>query len=98
MSLTAKSRSAILQGLSTVIPESEAVEEMLANFAARDADEGATKEFIRAEVSGLRSEMTSDISALRVELHTEIQKVILWTVGANVSMVALLFTLLRLTA
>lgn len=87
MSLSATSRSHLIQGLGTVVPQTEALEEMLANFATRDADEWASKDFIRAEMA-----------ELRVELHTEIQRVILWSVGANVSMVALLFTLLRLTA
>ncbi len=109
MSLSAKNRSAILQGLSTVIPESEAVEEMLVNFAARDDEEWISKQFLRAELAGLRAELKSDVAALRVERHTEIgglrsevhagtQRLIMWMIGTNISLFVLLFVLRRVTA
>ncbi|CAN5533644.1 hypothetical protein BH24ACT4_BH24ACT4_25930 [soil metagenome] len=94
MSLSAKNRSAILQGLSTVIPESEAVEEMLANFAARDADEWATKDFIRAEVQTVRAEMAT----MRTEIHLDVQRIIMWMVGTNLAVLGVLFALIHLTA
>ncbi|MGI8938857.1 MAG: hypothetical protein ACR2JF_11725 [Iamia sp.] len=93
MSLSAKSRSDILRGLSAVIPESEAVEEMLANFAARDADECATKDFIRAEVQTVRAEMAT----MRTEIHLDVQRIIMWMVGTNLAMLGVLFTLIRLS-
>ena len=42
---------------------------MLSEFPSRDLDEPVTKEFVRAEVSDLRAEMTSEISGLRSEMH-----------------------------
>lgn len=98
MSLNAKNRSAILRGLSTVIPESEAVEEMLANFATRDADEWASKEFIRAELAEVRTEMATMRAELKDDFHSETQRLITWMVGANITLLALFFTLIRLTS
>lgn len=58
MALTEKSRSALYLGLSHVIDE-EAVEEMLTNFPTHDIDDIATKDFVRAEIAGVRTEMAS---------------------------------------
>ncbi len=63
MALTEKSRSALYQGLTTIIGD-QAVEEMLSYFPARDVEEPVTKEFLRAEMNDLRVEM----SDLRTEL------------------------------
>ena len=71
MALTERNRSALYQGLTTVIDE-EAVEEMLSYFPARDVEEPATKEFLRAETALLRTELKDDMTVLRTELKDEI--------------------------
>ena len=70
MALTERNRSALYQGLTTVIDE-EAVEEMLSYFPARDVEEPATKEFLRAETALLRTELKDDMTVLRTELKDE---------------------------
>ncbi|HXH57828.1 hypothetical protein [Iamia sp.] len=49
MSLSEKSRSSLYLGLGAVIRDEEAISEMLAHFPARDLDEAATKDHMRAE-------------------------------------------------
>lgn len=68
--LTERSRSALYQGLTTVIDE-EAVQEMLSYFPARDVEEPVTKEFLRAEVADLRTELRDEMAELRTELRSE---------------------------
>ncbi|MCB1269769.1 MAG: hypothetical protein KDB19_16750 [Microthrixaceae bacterium] len=58
MALTEKSRATLFQGLSRIIDE-EAVEEMLTNFPTHDIDDITTKDFVRAEIAGVRTEMAS---------------------------------------
>ena len=58
MALTEKSRATLFQGLSRIIDE-EAVEEMLTNLPTHDIDDIATKDFVRAEIAGVRTEMAS---------------------------------------
>jgi|GEM_PF-3338118 len=70
MALTERNRSALYQGLSTIIDE-EAVEEMLSYFPARDVEEPATKEFLRAETALLRTELKDEMAVLRTELKDE---------------------------
>ena len=82
MSLSQRSRTALYLGLTEVIADEEAVEEMLSHFPSRDLDEPVTKEFHRAEVADIRVEMADirvemadirvEISGLRGELHTEV--------------------------
>ncbi len=67
MALTERNRSSLYQGLTTVIDE-EAVEEMLSYFPARDVEEPATKEFLRAETALLRTELKDDMAVLRTEM------------------------------
>ena len=76
MSLSQRSRTALFLGLTELIADEEAVEEMLSHFPSRDLDEPVTKEFLRAEISGLRAEMhamggdhRAETSSLRAEMH-----------------------------
>ncbi len=78
MALSAKHRSTIYERLSPMLGEEE-VEALLSQFPARDLDEPVTKEFVRAEISGVRTEMADlrsdlrgEIADLRTELHGEI--------------------------
>jgi hypothetical protein len=56
VTLTAKHRSSIYRTLAPLLGEEEA-EALLAEFPARDLDGPVTKEFLRAELAELRSEM-----------------------------------------
>lgn len=66
MSLSEKSRSAAYHGLTSIIDNEEAVEEMLSYFPARDVEEPVTQEFLRAELGEVRLE----IAAFRAEMVT----------------------------
>ena len=68
MSLSQKSRIALYEGLSGVIPDEDAVEELLAQFPSRDLDEPVTKDYHRAETALLRSEFHADMAELRTEM------------------------------
>jgi hypothetical protein len=67
VAISEKSRSALYQGLVPIAGE-EAVGEMLSYFPARDNDEPASKEFVRAEIAGLQAEMHSSLNRLFVAL------------------------------
>jgi hypothetical protein len=90
MSLSERNRAALYHGLCTVIDDEEAVDEMLSHFPARDAEEPATKDFVRAEVATLRADM-------RTDFHSETQRLILWFVGANTTMLGIVLALTGLT-
>jgi hypothetical protein len=70
MALTHKHRTALYEGLSGIVDE-EAVDEMLAYFPTRDGDEPINRDFLRAEMSDLRTELRSEMSDLRTELRSE---------------------------
>jgi hypothetical protein len=65
MAISEKSRSALYQGLVPIAGE-DAVGEMLSYFPARDVEEPVTKEFLNAELAGIRTE----IADLRTEVRT----------------------------
>ncbi len=68
MSLSQKSRVALYQGLSGLIPDEDAVEEFLSQFPSRDLDEPVTKDYHRAETALLRGEFHADMAELRSEM------------------------------
>ncbi len=70
MALTEKSRSALYLGLTELIADEQAVQEMLSYFPARDVEEPVTKEFLRAEMAVLRAEM-ADLRTEMAELRAE---------------------------
>ncbi len=104
MALTERSRSAVYRGLSGIIDDEEAVGEMLSYFPARDVDEPAREDFVRAEIAGVRSEIAdvrSEIADVRAEIaaterrlieyvHAEIRTSMQWTIGAMVALNGLL--------
>ena len=90
MSLSERNRSSLYQRLCTIIEDEEAVDEMLSHFPARDVDEPATKDFVRAEVATLRADMRSDF-------HAETQRLILWFVGANTTLLGFVLAITRIT-
>ena len=97
MSLSQRSRTALYLGLTEVIADEEAVEEMLSHFLSRDLDEPVTKEFhraevadIRVEISGLRGELHTEVSGLRAEMHQGFQRLTLAMVGSMISLAAVI--------
>lgn len=88
MSLSHKSRTALYEGLSHVISDPDAVEELLSHFPTRDLDEPVTKEYHRARSAELRTEMAdlrtelrgemadlrTELADLRTELRTEMHQ------------------------
>ncbi len=85
MSLNERDRSALYQGLSHIIDE-EPVGAMLSYFPARDVEEPATKEFVRAQIADVRT-----------EIHSSANRIIIWAVGASTAMVGFVLALTRLT-
>lgn len=74
MALTQRSRTALYQGLTQLIQDDQAVEEMLSYFPSRDVEEPVTKEFVRAEIAEVRAEMAelrAEMAEMRADLHTE---------------------------
>lgn len=77
MALSTRHRSSIFQTLSPILGEEEA-EAMLSQFPARDLDEPVTKEFVRAEVAGVRAE----IAQLEARINDRFREQTLWMAGA----------------
>ena len=92
MALTQRSRTALYQGLTQLIQDDQAVEEMLSYFPSRDVEEPVTKEFVRAELAALRAEMAefrgelhTELGGLRAEMHAGFRRM---TVAVYSSMIA----------
>jgi alanine dehydrogenase len=75
VALSQKHRSVLFDYLAPRVGE-EVTEALMAEFPARDGDELVTKEFLRAEladvrteIAGLRTEVRTEIAGLRGELH-----------------------------
>jgi hypothetical protein len=79
MSMSQRSRTAVYDGLSTIIPDRDALEELMSHFPARELDEPATKEFVAARSAELRTEMAdlwtemADLRAEMADLRTELK-------------------------
>jgi hypothetical protein len=75
MPLTQRSRTALYQGLTQLIQDDQAVEEMLSYFPSRDVEEPVTKELMRAEIATVRTEIATvraEMAEMRADLRTEI--------------------------
>ena len=68
MAMSEKSRSTLYQGFVGLIPDEQAVEEMLSYFPARDVEEPVTKDHLRAEIALVRTELHAEMALLRVEM------------------------------
>ena len=71
MPLTNKHRSSIYRRLVPVLGDEE-TEALLSQFPARDDDEPISREFLRAEVADLRTELHTEMAGLRTELHDKV--------------------------
>ncbi|HEU5152339.1 MAG TPA: hypothetical protein VFU19_17750 [Iamia sp.] len=85
MVLTERNRNVLYQGLTRTIGDEEAVEAMLSQFPAREADEPATKDFVRAEIAevrneiaGLRGEMIQGFADIKDYVHSEMRLWVRW--------------------
>ncbi|MBS1837316.1 MAG: hypothetical protein JST64_06415 [Actinobacteria bacterium] len=101
MALSERSRSVLYQGLVTIVDE-QAVQEMMSYFPARDVEEPVTKEFFRAEMALMRTELVTEIAGLRTEraqmegrLVDRINRSIAWNVGTMIALSAVLVAALR---
>src|SRR6188474_889082 len=90
--MTERSRNALYEGLTGFI-DPEAVGEMLSYFPARDVEEPATRELVRAECALVRADVErrfGDVERrfgdLRTDLVAEIRSATRWTIGAMVSL------------
>jgi hypothetical protein len=104
MALSERSRSTIYQTFEPMLGE-EVIGEMLSHFPARDAEEPATKEFVRAEVADVRTEIAgvrAEIAQLRTELlvtmHDEFRRQLQWLVGTLVVLTGVMLAGVRLFA
>ncbi|CAN5578883.1 MAG: hypothetical protein ACR2JF_18765 [Iamia sp.] len=59
MALNERSRAAFYEGLHAIMDDEEAIGDVVSNFPARDVEEPATKEFVRAEVADVRTELAT---------------------------------------
>ena len=92
MALTHQHRVALYEGLSGIVDE-EAVNEMLAYFPTRDGDEPINKDFLRAEMSDLRTELHQDMSDLE---HRLVSRVIAANLATLVAFAAVMIAAIRL--
>jgi len=78
MALDARTRSSIYGKFAEILGDDDA-NALMSEFPSVEADELVTKQFLRAELGSLRSELLGEIgqvrSDLRSELHAEIGKV-----------------------
>ena len=85
MTLSQKHRSTIHQRLEPILGEEEA-EALLAQFPASEFDQLATREFIRAEIAELRSEM-----------HQRLNRMFFAIMGAMVGLAGLVVAMARIS-
>ena len=80
-----------------MLNDEEAVGEMLSNFAARDVDEPASRDFVdarianvEARVAEVRGEVAGLEQRLTTALHAEMRTMTQWTIGSMVAFVGVL--------
>lgn len=80
MALSERSRSVLYHGFMSVVEDEQAVQEMMAFFPARDVEEPVTRDFLHAELAGLRIEMAefrtdirTEMDAFRTEIRSEME-------------------------
>lgn len=83
MALSERSRSVLYRGLGDLLDDEEAVGEMLASLPP-DAKELATKDFVRAEIAGVRS-----------EIDRATNRIIFWNIGWTLTLAGLILAAVR---
>lgn len=68
MALSERSRSVLYQGFMSVVEDEQAVQEMMGYFPARDLDDPVTRDFLHAELSGMRTEIATFTGEMRSEM------------------------------
>lgn len=91
MTLDARQRSSLYQKLAPLIGEDDA-NAMMSNFPETEAKELVTKEFLRAELAEVRTE----ISALDSKMADRFQKQTAWMVATMVAMTAIFSAIVNL--
>ena len=93
MTMTERSRAILYRRLSETVRDEQAVQELLSHFPAAEGDELVTKQFLRAEVAtvrteiaGVRTELHTEISGLRVEMHQGFRRTQAWMVGTMIAL------------
>ncbi|HEV7719823.1 MAG TPA: hypothetical protein VGO60_00990 [Iamia sp.] len=88
MGLAERSRAVLHTKLTEVVGDEEAVGDMLSEFPAHDLERPATKEFVRAEVAelrtelaGLRTDNAERETRLMEFIHVEVTSSMRWVLG-----------------
>lgn len=68
---------------------------MLSYFPARDVEEPVTKEFLRAELSGVESSIRTDMSAMELRLNDRINRAMGWNIATMIAMAAVIVAAIR---
>ena len=68
MALTERSRNKIYETFNALIDDEQAVDEMLSYFPARDVEEPVTKDFLRAELASLRTDLHDELRKLQARM------------------------------
>jgi len=92
MALSERSRSVLYQGLITIVDDEQAVQEMMSYFPARDVEEPITKDFLRAELNDLRTEM----GQMEGRLVDRINRMTAWNVATLIAFAAVLVAAVRI--
>lgn len=69
--------------------------EAIANAIGTRQRDVATKDFVRAEISGVRAEIRAEIGAVRTEMGALETRLVRWVVGTVFAASGLLFAALR---
>jgi hypothetical protein len=70
---------------------------MLSSFPARDVEEPATKEFVRAEIATVHTEIALlrvDMAEMATRFHQDQQHALRWTIGTAIALVAVVTALM----
>ena len=104
MALSQQHRGTIYQRLEPILGEEEA-EALLGQFPTHDLDEVATKEFVRAEITGVRGEMSQlrvemselrvEISRLRTEMHQLVNRAFVALTGVMIGIAGMAVAIAR---
>lgn len=96
MALSERSRVVLHTKLTQVVGDEEAVSDMLSEFPANDLERPATKDFVRTEIAGLRTEMAERFGALETRLHEDMVLHLKWMIGLMITFNLFIATMVTL--